>query len=57
MILESEGLSDGSNATAQALQHRQPARLIEVLPMGTGSHDNHEPEANHALTINVAQSD
>lgn len=57
MILESEELSDGSNATAQALQHRQPARLIEVLPMGTGSHDNHEPEANHALTINVAQSD
>lgn len=57
MISESEGLSDGSNAMVQALQHRQPERLIEVLSMGTGSHHNHELEANHALTINVAQSD
>ena len=41
----------------ETLQHKKTTQCIGVSPTGTRSRNNHGSEADHALTINLAQSD
>ena len=41
----------------ETLQHKETTQCIGVSPTGTRSRNNHGSEADHAPTINLAQSD